>query len=52
MFRRFRLAVETQASGSPVPRAMATSQCVKVYSMPAIGHRNVTARLRGLAGVE
>jgi hypothetical protein len=29
-----------------------TGGIVKVYSMPAIGHRNVTARLRGLAGVE
>jgi hypothetical protein len=27
-------------------------ETVKVYSMPAIGHRNVTVRLRGLAGVE
>jgi hypothetical protein len=28
------------------------AQCVKVYSLPALGHTNVTMRLRLLAGGE
>jgi hypothetical protein len=37
---------------SPISNFEQTGALVKVYSMPAIGHRNVTVRLRGLAGVE